>query len=203
MSNFNNDGIKRRREERVRLLRKKMEDTYSSYFFDTPEVDSSESHRYNSMPEEEDYWYNPPVKEKKKSGNTWFIRIMVSLFLLSGAYFISTSQFPQTRPYKDLLYEVLTRSYNFTALTNWYEEKFGALPTLLPSIGPLADQAQPVLQQGKNSLLKGPALGVVSVMNPPEKGVYIQSVDSVVNSIDNGKVIFVGEKEGMGKTVVI
>jgi stage IV sporulation protein FA len=73
----------------------------------------------------------------------------------------------------------------------------------LPSIGPLADQAQPVLQQGKNNLLKGPVVGVVSVMDPPEKGVYIQSKDSSVKSIDGGKVIFVGEKEGMGKTVVI
>lgn len=205
MSNFNNDGIKRRREERVRLLRKKMEDTYSSYFFDNPEVNSTDSHRYFTGYDEDDqdHWHNPPMKEKKKSGSTWFIRTLVSLFLLSGAYFITTSQFPQTRPYKDMLYEVLTRSYNFTAMANWYEEKFGALPAILPSIGPLAEQAQPVLQQGKNALLKGPAVGVVRVMDPPEKGVYIQSMDSIVKSIDNGKVIFVGEKDGMGNTVVI
>jgi stage IV sporulation protein FA len=197
MSRFNNEGIKRRREERVRLLRKKMEDTYSSYFFDNPETDFSTT-------EDEYSWYSPPPeKERKMKGNTWFVRTLVSLFLLSGAYFITTSQYPQTRPYKDLLYEVFTRSYNFTALANWYEEKFGALPAILPSIGPLAEQAQPVLQQGKNSLLKGPAIGSVSVMDPPEKGVYIESADSMVKSIDNGKVIFVGEKDGIGKTVVI
>lgn len=203
MSYFNNDGIKRRREERVRLLRKKMEDTYSSYFFDAQEGEQGDSHPYYSALDEEDHWYTPPAKEKKKTGNTWFIRVLVSLFLLSGAYFITTSQIPQTQPYKDILYEVLTRSYNFTAMANWYEEKFGALPAILPSIGPLADEAQPVLQQGKNSLLKGPATGVLKVMDPPEKGVYIQSMDFHVKAIDNGKVIFVGEKEGMGKTVVI
>ena len=116
---------------------------------------------------------------------------------------ISTSQFPQTRPYRDFLQEVLTRSYNFSAMTTWYEDKFGALPTMLPSIGSLSEQAKPVLQQGKSALLKAPVTGKMKPTNTPENGVYVQTKDAVMKSIDRGKVIFVGEKQGIGKTVVV
>lgn len=204
MPYFDNDGIKRRREERVRLLRKKMEDTYSSYFFDSPHTTSPETDSFYPLQDEEEPWNQPPrVERKRKKTKNWLVRFLLSLFLLSGAYVISVSQFPQTRPYHDFLQEVLTRSYNFSAMTAWYEDKFGALPTILPSIGPLSDQAKPVLQQGQTPLLKAPVTGKMKPNNTPENGIYLQTTDSVVKSIDRGKVIFVGEKQGIGKTVVV
>lgn len=181
-----------------------MEDTYSSYFFDTPESGSPEAGPFYSYTEEDEPWYSSPVTEKKKKSNLWMIRILLSLFLLSASYLITTWNIPQTKPYQDLIKEVLNRSYNFSAMSAWYEDKFGALPAMLPSLGSLSNQAQPVLQQGgKPSLLKGPVSGKMKPTQTPENGIYILTVDPMVKSIDRGKVIFVGEKTGMGKTVVI
>lgn len=81
MPYFDNDGIKRRREERVRLLRKKMEDTYSSYFFDGQQTQSPDIDSFYPLPEEEEPWNQPPILERKRRKKTgiWLVRILLSL----------------------------------------------------------------------------------------------------------------------------
>src|SRR4051812_14916242 len=121
MTFYDTDGVKRRREERVRRLREQMEDTYSSYFFEEEE-DQLPYHMDRGRNEWQDERLSYPVRRKQspvrpstpmKSGEKWMIRIIVSFFLLSLAYVVQTVSFPGAEKYRGLMAEVLTRPYDF------------------------------------------------------------------------------------------
>jgi stage IV sporulation protein FA len=213
MTFYDTDGVKRRREERVRRLREQMEDTYSSYFFEEEE-DQLPYHMDRGRNEWQDERLSYPVRRKQsqvrpstpmKSGEKWIIRIIVSFFLLSLAYVVQTVSFPGAEKYRGLMAEVLTRPYDFQGMAAWYEKKFGAIPTLMPPIGQAGNEVKPVLQSETSSLLlKAPAAGpVVKTFAEQGNGLYFTPAESAIKAVDHGWVTFAGEKEGIGKTVII
>ena len=265
MSFYDTDGIKRRREERVRRLREQMENTYSSYFFDEQEMeppyeepghneyerDRTYRERYRDEPvygrdeayerglnryqeQEDPYWryeqagepysgyqgnrYSPAVRrpgsgtQKRRSGSPpapmrrgdkWLIKMIASLFVLSTAYIVQTVPFPGAEKYRAVLGEVFDRSYDFEAMSAWYEQKFGAVPTLLPAVGGLGNEAKPVLQS-QGLLLTAPSSGkVVQAFAEQGSGVFFAPGTAAIRAVDQGWVTFAGQKEGFGNTVII
>ncbi|BAU27002.1 peptidase M23-like protein [Aneurinibacillus soli] len=265
MSFYDTDGIKRRREERVRRLREQMEDTYSSYFFDEQDmsrpyeedehdsyrVDRAYRERYqDDLTYERDERYEQALKryheheepyrrydhagepysrypgeryipavrrpgnrpQKKHSGtppapmrrgDKWLIKIIASLFVLSTAYIIQTVPFPGAEKYRAVLGEVFDRSYDFGAMSAWYEQKFGAVPTLLPAVGAPGNEAKPVLQS-QGLLLKAPSSGkVIQTFAEQGSGVFFTPGTAEIRAVDQGWVTFAGQKEGLGNTVII
>ncbi|WCK53638.1 M23 family metallopeptidase [Aneurinibacillus sp. Ricciae_BoGa-3] len=215
MSYSDNDGIKRRREERVRRLREQMEDTYSSYFFAEEEQPPVPYYSGRPVMEREEFDYPVPrhpsssasTRERKKGPlkrkDRWFIRIMLSFCLLSAAYVVHNGQFPGSEKYRSMMNEIMNRSYDFQAMSAWYEKKFGAIPTMLPSLGSLGGEAQPVLTSNV-MLLKAPAPGpVIKPYQEQGSGLYFQPADKTIKSVDKGWVTFVGDKPGLGRTIVI
>ncbi len=218
MAYFDTDGIKRRREERVRRLREQMEDNYSSYFFDERE----ELPPVYSEPfyaEREEPWHRVEYRERERAQKSrtssgsfsgpmkrrdkLFIKIIASFFLLSLAYVINHVSFPGSEKYRTVMNEVMDRSYNFAGLSAWYEKKFGAVPTLLPTLGTMGSEAKPVLQ-AQSMLLKAPAAGkVTQTFAEQGTGVYFIPKDATIRAVDQGWVTFAGQKEGFGNTVII
>lgn len=219
MAYFDTDGIKRRREERVRRLREQMEDHYSSYFFDEkeemPPVYTDPFYR-----EREEPWRRAEYKERQrlgtlrssdsstslgpmKRGDKLFIKIVASFFLLSLAYVVGHISFPGAEKYKTVMSDVLHRPYNFAGMSAWYEKNFGAVPTLLPAVGKSGSEAEPVLQ-AQTLLLKAPAAGkVVQTFTDQGSGVYFTPKEAAIRAVDQGLVTFVGQKEGLGNTIII
>ncbi|WCN38566.1 M23 family metallopeptidase [Aneurinibacillus uraniidurans] len=261
MSFYDTDGIKRRREERVRRLREQMENTYSSYFFDEPDkslpyeeeehdsyrVDRAYRERYQERrderyePERNRYYeheepyhryhytgepysrysderYIPAARlpgnrsQKRRPGtpsgpmrrgDKWLIKVIASLFVLSTAYIVQTVPFPGVEKYRAVLGEVFDRSYDFEAMSAWYEQKFGAVPTLLPAVGAPGNDAKPVLQS-QGLLLKAPSSGkVVQTFAQQGSGVFFTPGTAEIRAVDQGWVTFAGEKDGLGNTVII
>ncbi|WP_371148924.1 peptidoglycan DD-metalloendopeptidase family protein [Aneurinibacillus sp. REN35] len=221
MAYFDTDGIKRRREERVRRLREEMEDTYSSYFFDEreelPPVYMEPVYRERDEP-----WRHEAYRERErnrqrkhtastlssshgpmKRGDKLFIKVIASFFLLSLAYVISHTSFPGVEKYRTVMSEVMSRSYNFAGMSAWYEKNFGAIPTLLPTVGTMGNEAKPVLQS-QNRLLAGPASGkVVQTFAEQGSGLYFMPKETAIRAVDQGWVTFAGQKEGLGNTVIV
>ncbi|QYY42105.1 peptidoglycan DD-metalloendopeptidase family protein [Aneurinibacillus thermoaerophilus] len=218
MARFDMDGIKRRREERLRRLREQMEDTYSSYFFeDSGELPPVYKEPIYRQREWEEPWERYGHKESSsrsmlsfgmshktvKRRDKLFIKIIASFFLLSLAYVINNVSFPGAEKYRTVMNEVMHRSYDFAGMSAWYEKNFGSVPTLLPNVGGLGNEVQPVLR-AQNMLLKAPASGkVVQTFAEQGSGIYFTPGETSIRAVDQGWVTFVGQKEGLGNTVII
>jgi len=87
--------------------------------------------------------------------------------------------------------EVYEKNFSFALINNWYQEKFGST---IPFLDLFSDDTLMVFNEKleyveANKYLDGVMLSV--------------SENYLVPSYDSGLVIFVGEKDGYGKTVII
>lgn len=97
----------------------------------------------------------------------------------------------------------MTRDFNFSGVADWYEARFGALPTLLPSFS--NPKAVPASTEGNAPVWKLPASWkVVKTFEPTSaKVVLLTGIKDLVTIGETGWVTFVGEKPGFGTTVVV
>ena len=113
----------------------------------------------------------------------------ITKFMLAVIFFLGSIIFTNTSDKNLLLYKeyVLTESLPFTKVKGWYEELFGEV---LPS----NDNAQTVFD-GKL---------VYKEISDYQNGERLTvSSKSLVNSLASGIVVFSGEKDGFGNTVII
>lgn len=113
----------------------------------------------------------------------------ITKFMLAVIFFLASIIFTNTSDKNLLLYKeyVLTESLPFTKVKCWYEELFGEV---LPS----DDNAQTVFD-GKL---------VYKEISDYQNGERLTvSSKSLVNSLASGIVVFSGEKDGFGNTVII
>jgi len=93
--------------------------------------------------------------------------------------------------FKNVVYRVVyNNNFSFAQINNWYQEKFGSpLPfnKYFESTLPVFDEK--LKYSGYNKYKDGVSLNV--------------GVDYLIPALDDGIVIFVGEKEGYGKTVIV
>ena len=113
----------------------------------------------------------------------------ITKFMLAVIFFLASIIFTNTSDKNLLLYKeyVLTESLPFTKVKGWYEE-------LLGEVLPSNDNAQTVFD-GKL---------VYKEISDYQNGERLTvSSKSLVNSLASGIVVFSGEKDGFGNTVII
>lgn len=116
-------------------------------------------------------------------------KLMLSRFLIAIIFFLVSIIFTNFSDKNLLMYKeyVLTESMPFTKVKGWYENLFG---TMLPE----PDKTQAVFD-GK--------LIYKSIDNYLDGEVLKLSSKTLVNNLTSGVVVFSGEKEGYGHTVII
>lgn len=126
---------------------------------------------------------------KKRPSKSKRLSKYITKFMLAVIFFLASIIFTNTSDKNLLLYKeyVLTESLPFTKVKCWYEELFGeALPS--------NDNAQTVFD-GKL---------VYKEISDYQNGERLTvSSKSLVNSLASGIVVFSGEKDGFGNTVII
>ena len=127
---------------------------------------------------------SPDSSNKKKILNKYLTR-----FMLAVIFFLASIIFTNMGDKNLLLYKeyVLTESLPFTKIKGWYEDLFG-------SVLPKSDNTQTVMS-GK--------LVYKEIDDYLDGEVLTVSSKSLVNSLTSGVVVFSGEKEGYGNTVII
>ena len=127
---------------------------------------------------------SPDSSNKKKILNKYLTR-----FMLAVIFFLASIIFTNMSDKHLLLYKeyVLTESLPFTKIKGWYEDLFG-------EVLPKSDNAQTVMS-GK--------LVYKEIDDYLDGEVLTVSSKSLVNSLTSGVVVFSGEKEGYGNTVII
>ena len=130
-----------------------------------------------------DFNKNNGVSKKK------IISKYVTKFMLAIIFFLVSVIFTNMSDKNLLLYKeyVLTESLPFTKIKGWYEELFG-------EVLPKSDNTQTVMS-GK--------LVYKEIKDYQDGEVLTVSSKALVNSLTSGVVVFLGEKDGYGNTVII
>ncbi|QRG69406.1 M23 family metallopeptidase [Brevibacillus choshinensis] len=194
------DRVKERRRERLERIRMQPRDSFSPFVDDwkDPIEPTAEPFGISSLRDED------PVNPRH-THETWGIQILVSILLVGVSYLLfQTSLIPVT--WKDSAREVMTRDFNFAGVADWYEARFGSLPTLLPSLhGPNAVPAAGTTTK-EAAVWKLPASWKVVKTFEPERSAKVvlnTGMEDPVTIGETGWVTYIGDKPGYGTTVVV
>ncbi len=126
---------------------------------------------------------------KESSNKKRIINKYLTRFMLAIIFFLASIIFTNISDTNLLLYKeyVLTESLPFTKIKNWYEELFG-------SVLPKSENTQTVMS-GK--------LVYKEITDYLDGEVLTVNAKSLVNALASGVVVYSGEKEGYGNTVII
>lgn len=126
---------------------------------------------------------------KESSNKKRIINKYLTRFMLAIIFFLASIIFTNISDTNLLLYKeyVLTESLPFTKIKNWYEELFG-------SVLPKSENTQTVMS-GK--------LVYKEITDYLDGEVLTVNAKSLVNALASGVVVYLGEKEGYGNTVII
>ncbi|YCI75610.1 M23 family metallopeptidase [Bacillus sp. R1-10] len=128
----------------------------------------------------------------------FFFKILASicLFLIVAVMF----KHPSVRldPARSFVTENMNKEFQFASISNWYESAFGKPIAFLPNDA----DTEPV---DSNEEYAMPASAKITQnFETNGEGIILEtSKGSKVEAVNEGVVIFAGEKEGIGKTVVI
>ena len=128
----------------------------------------------------------------------FFFKILVSicLFLVVAVMF----KHPSVRldSARSFVTENMNQEFQFASVSSWYENTFGKPIAFLP-----AESNTETVESGEEYAM--PVSGeITQTFEANGEGIIMEtSIGSKVESINEGVVIFAGEKEGIGKTVVI
>lgn len=132
------------------------------------------------------------IKNRKKNNNNSFFYILFNKFLITCLVtVICLICFKKNKSFKDLFYDkVLSVNFNFSFFNEVYKKYLGdVLPfgNLIPNTTPVFSEK--LVYSSSESFLDGVSLNV--------------GANYMVPSIGTGLVVFVGDKEGYGNTVII
>lgn len=130
----------------------------------------------------------------------FFFKILASACLFLGVAILFRNHSAALEPTRNIVKKTMDSEFQFAAVTNWYESKFGKPLALLPFTE----------KQAKNKTASTPEYAVPAsgkVLENFQKngqGIMIETGKGVqVKAMNEGIVRFSGVKAGLGKTVII
>jgi stage IV sporulation protein FA len=192
------EGVRKRRHERLQLLRKKQRNLTTTSF-----GSSKPSAEYPTMYSDFFTSSEPEETPDKPTGvYSLLLRVVCSLLLIAGVYMVMKSDHPQFTSTQGFISDVMQREYNVKGVMNWYEETVGDQPSFLPAIirGNELDEPRRV----EDYVVPVSGGTVVSNFGQDRQGIMVGTTTTLpIEVVKEGRVIYVGEKEGLGLTVVI
>lgn len=140
----------------------------------------------------EDYLNNA---KKRRNNNISFKKVnfnfkpIITKFLLATIFFLVSIIYTNMSDSNLLLYKeyVLTESMPFTKIKGWYEDLFGEV---LP-------------KDDNNKMVMNGHLVYKSIDKYMDGEVLTLSNKTLINNLTNGIVVFIGEKDNYGNTIII
>ncbi|SFS96009.1 M23 family metallopeptidase [Marininema halotolerans] len=189
-----NQGIQKRREERMRAIRMGKPDPFA---YRDPVWKKDSSGRSEELPWNRPQWMAGEGKRKKEG--KLLLQFFVAFILFTGTYLIFQSQAPSGKTAQAYIAEVMERDYNFAGVAQWYENTIGDSPSILPAF--LNSGSPSNTKETWMSPVKGKK---VTTYSKQDRGVFIQTAKGApVVAVAEGWVIKAGTEEGLGKTVII
>jgi stage IV sporulation protein FA len=123
----------------------------------------------------------------------------VCLVLIVGILFKNDN--PTLQKARNVVNNTMEVDFQFAAVSDWYETKFGKPLALLPF---MEEETKPT-DSGEETQFALPASGrIIEDFAKNGQGIMIETgKDEAVKALKEGVVLFAGVKEGFGKTVIV
>jgi stage IV sporulation protein FA len=189
-------GVKKRRKERLRLLRNKQRQS------DERSVSSLRSREWDRDTQFYGWLGESTPEERIDHGGVMPIifKSLIALALVMGSYFLmqTDSERSELIITKQLVYDVLHQDFNIQGVTAWYNRQAKHVH-FLPSFTAMGDKPLE-----KQEYVVPVSSGNVTRYAAAQQGLVIGTSRSLpVEVVKEGWVTFVGQKEGVGRVVVI
>ncbi len=179
-------GIAERKRLKGEQIQKGMADTVRTFT-----VDEEESHGFPPHPK-----YEPPSsQDNSKFASRFMFRLILSASLFFGTAIYLQADHPIIEKTKGTVLTALTEEFPFATVNSWYQERFGDPVALSPS-GDSANTAEAQAMPVNGT--------VVQPFEESKEGILIESAQqSDVVAVDEGIVIFAGNDQETGKTIIL
>ena len=152
----------------------------------------------------------PSYESVKEGGNQhhplfrkeiFLFKILASACLVLIVAIVVRSGSERAEPVAQLIEKTMETEFQFAAVSGWYEERFGKPLALLP-LKTESEEKEPMKTDWQYAL---PASGkILEDFGDNGERITIETGNgSAVEAIDKGLVLFVGQKEGFGRTIII
>ncbi|WP_282941279.1 M23 family metallopeptidase [Paenibacillus sp. RC67] len=132
------------------------------------------------------------------------LKLIVSCFIFALIWGMFQWNDPLANKGKAYISSALNESFQFQSVALWYERQFGGTPSLLPALNTLyQEEAQKVDLVSKHYFT--PVKGkIIAPFETSRLGVTVETKsDTPVAAMDTGLVVYVGNKEDTGYTIII
>ncbi len=194
-------GIRKRREAKLRALREGR--LPKNVYADRSKWERWDKKEFKTWDKKRPFLWRYGKKQiggllgKRESRFLW--QVFLSFFLLTIIYLIFQSNVPASRQAQDFIGEVMERDFNFASVNAWYRELAGR--SILPTFSLEESETKSDREVKWVPVVRGK---VLRSFQEDGQGVLIQvEENSPVVSAAEGWVVFVGEREGLGQTVII
>lgn len=218
------DKVKQRRMERVRLLREATEEEHKIGLPLYAEPGRTKSDpEWNRRMEDPEFAWNQKYKMEAArmaresddeawqgwrmappSGKAVWIKLIISVILFAAIWGMFQIKHPLADKGRLMLRASLTESFDFQAAAAWYEQRFGGSPSFIPSFGSRTGEDAIKVNSTKRTYFVPVPGKIIAPFESSHPWVLLQTaMDAPVYALDTGQVIFAGNKEDTGYTVII
>lgn len=212
-------NIQKRRRQRIQQLmkqsHKKAKREHSSVF------DPSDLHeakqRYRSDDPEYVWKHQPPpwaayerISDENdgssvQKSKSLVIKFVLSVILLCGGIVLFEIDKPWAYKGQQWVQQTLTKQGNFETIAAWYQHTFDGSPAFIPPLEQLWNQDSKKVVVATRRTYHTPAVGKIIVpFEVNREGVQVlPDHNDFIISIDEGRVVYTGENERNGLTVII
>ncbi|WP_062355481.1 M23 family metallopeptidase [Bacillus kwashiorkori] len=125
------------------------------------------------------------------------LKILIAACLVLAVAILFKNESAKFEPARVAVKNVMEKEFQFATVADWYESTFGKPLALFPKQNPLTEEKE-------RSYALPASAKIVENFDKDNQGVTIQTViNAPVETIQSGKIIFAGEKETTGKTVIV
>lgn len=129
------------------------------------------------------------MKNKKKKNNSFINKLLIKTIICCFLFLIYLICNKKIDKFEEIIYDnVYNSNFSFAQIDNWYEKHFGALFPI-KHVNDIQVFNETITYNDKEKYYDGVLLKV--------------NKNYIVPSISNGIVVFIGEKDKYGKTIII
>jgi len=128
--------------------------------------------------------------------HTLRIQLAASLVLFAAVWGVFHVNSAKTEPARQAVRDVMTKEWNFTAVSTWYEKRFGTLPSFLPAFHTKEGNEAAKVDAGQAEAYAVPVAGTIASAfadDTPWIGLAT-AAGTPVKAIDSGLVTNAGEQ---------
>ncbi|SHE47711.1 stage IV sporulation protein FA [Seinonella peptonophila] len=188
------NNIKKRRAEQLQLIQQGFSNGIPPASYPAPwqEIRSSEV-KWDGQAKHPSY-------KKRSFQQKLLIQTVISILLFAFTYTIYQSNSIKAHQVQYWINTAVNQDFQFSALSQWYREKWGNQVAFLPVFSPKKSTTTK-----RTEFMTMPVRGeVVMPFDPKRKGILLKTQkNAVVTAPAAGWVVFAGLKKGLGQTVVI